>query len=87
MAPKRFCISPRMKGMVWPVLARSSKGSRGEKIAPAFDALVKVAPSNPAKATACCTPGVARIASVARRITASVRASEAPGGSATTVMR
>ena len=73
--------------MLCPVLARSSKGRRGEKMAPALDALVKVAPSKPAKATACCTPGVARIASVARRITASVRASEEPGGSATTVMR
>jgi hypothetical protein len=53
----------------------------GEKIAPAFEALVNVAPSKPANGTAWATPSVARMISAACRTTASVRASEAPGGS------
>jgi len=66
---------------VSPSLARSSKGLRLAKTTPVLGALVKVAPSKPTKATALSTPGVAMIASEARRITASVRLRLAPGGS------
>ena len=70
-----------------PLAARSAKGASGVKIAPALGALVKVAPSKPANGTACTTPGVSSAIAAARRTTASVRASEAPGGSWITVIR
>jgi hypothetical protein len=38
--------------------ARRAKGASAEKMAPAFEALVKVAPSSPAKGTTWATPGV-----------------------------
>jgi hypothetical protein len=50
-------------------------------MAPALGALVKVAPSNPAKGTTWAMPSVSRMILAALRTTASVRASEAPGGS------
>jgi hypothetical protein len=49
--------------------------------------LVKVAPSKPAKGTAWATPSVSRMIFVAAATTASVRASDAPGGSWMTVIR
>ena len=58
-----------------------------KKIAPAFGALVKVAPSKPANPAVCSVPGVSRMIRVASRTTASVRDSEAPAGSCTTVIR
>ena len=48
-----------------PLAARSSNGASGVKIAPALDALVKVAPSKPANGTAWITPGVPSAISVA----------------------
>ena len=63
-----------------PALVRSSKGCSAAKIAAAFEALVKVAPEKPAKATAFFTPGVWSMISVARRVTSSVRESDAPSG-------
>ena len=66
---------------VRPSRARSSNGFRPAKTTPVLGALVKVAPSKPTKATASFTPGVAMIASEARRTTASVRLRLAPGGS------
>ena len=39
---------------VSPLRTRSSNGFSGTKITPALGALVKVAPSKPAKATECC---------------------------------
>ena len=80
-------MSARITGMVSPLATRSSNGARPAKIAPALEALVKVAPSKPAKATSCSTPGTVLRISLAWRITLSVRSSEAPGGSCTTVMR
>jgi len=68
-------------------LARWSNGASTRKIAPEFGALVKVAPEKPTMFTAPSTPGVCRARSTARRLTASVRASEAPGGNCTMVMR
>ena len=65
---------------VSPCGTRSSNGFSGTKITPALGALVKVAPSKPVNATEFCTPGRGRMISEARRITASVRASDAPGG-------
>ena len=50
-------------------------------------ALVKVAPEKPAKATAFFTPGVSSMISVARRMTSSVRVSDAPSGVWMTTMR
>jgi hypothetical protein len=57
------------------------------KTAPEFGALVKVAPSKPANGTACTMPGVSSAILVTWRTTASVRASDEPGGSWITVMR
>ncbi len=51
-----------------------------------LEALVKVAPLKPAKATAFFTPGVLRMISEARSMTASVRDRAAPSGSCTTTM-
>ncbi len=76
-----------MTSALRPDAARSSKGVSGEKIAPAFGALVNVAPSKPANGAVARTPSVPRMISVARRTTRSVRASEAPGGSWITVIR
>ena len=70
-----------------PLAARSANGASGVKMAPPLDALVKVAPSKPANGTAWITPGVPSAISVACRTTASVRASEDPGGSWITVIR
>ena len=67
--------------------ARFSNGSSVTKTAPAFGALVKVAPEKPTMFTACATPGTFSAISTARRLTSSVRASEAPGGSCVTMMR
>ena len=83
----RFWIMLRMTtSTVSPWAARSRNGVKRVKIAPALGALVKVAPENPENATALHTPGVFKRISVARRMTASVRASEAPSGSCTTTM-
>ena len=68
-------------------LARSLNGASTRKIAPEFGALVKVAPEKPTMFTAPKTPGVCKARSTTWRLTASVRASEAPGGNCTTVMR
>ena len=67
--------------------ARFSNGSRITKIAPAFGALVKVAAEKPTRVKACATPGVSSAMSMARRITSSVRSSEAPGGSCAITIR
>ena len=66
---------------------RSSNGLRVTKITPALGALVKVAPSKPAKVTVCAAPAAQRMIAEALRITASVRSSVAPGGSWIAVMR
>jgi hypothetical protein len=63
-----------------PSGTRCSNGFSDTKITPVFGAFVKVAPSNPVKATEFCTPGRARMIFDASRTTASVRPSEAPGG-------
>ena len=76
-------ICSRAQAFVGALLERLS----GTKITPAFGALVKVAPSKPAKGTACATPGVASMSLVTRRVTSSVRSSDAPGGSWMTVIR
>ena len=67
--------------------ARFSNGSSITNIAPAFGALVKVAPEKPTMLTACATPGIFSAMSTARLITSSVRSSEAPGGSCATTIR
>ena len=66
---------------------RSSNGVGPTKIAPAFDALARVAPEKPAKATAKRMPGVSRMIWLALRTTASVRSSDAPSGSWMAVMK
>ena len=53
---------------VSPLFCLSSNESKGVKITPEFEALVKVAPLKPAKATAFLTPGVLRMISEARWI-------------------
>ena len=64
--------------------ARFSNGSSTRKIAPALGALVKVAPEKPTMLRRAATPGTCSAISSARCCTASVRASEAPGGNCTT---
>ncbi len=66
--------------------ARFSNGSSTRNSAPAFGALVKVAPEKPTMFTAWATPGTPSAISSARCCTASVRASDAPGGNWTTTM-
>ncbi len=68
-------------------LARSANGSSTTKTAPALGATVKVAPEKPTTFTAIETPGTLSAISTARRLTASVRASEAPGGSCVAMIR
>jgi hypothetical protein len=71
-----------MPAAVWlGSLARLWNESSTRKAAPAFGALVKVAPEKPTMFTAPLTPGVFKAVSTMRRCTSSVRASEAPGGS------
>ncbi len=67
--------------------ARSSNGSSVTKIAPAFGALVKVAPEKPTMFTACAMPGIFSAISTARRLTSSVRASDAAGGNCVMMIR
>ena len=67
--------------------ARCSAGSSVRKTAPAFGALVKVAPEKPTMLTAWATPGVASAMSTMRRDAASVRASDAPEGNCVTMIR
>ena len=66
---------------------RSWCGFSPKKITPALGALVKVAPSSPAKPTDTFTAGLRSEMAIAWRITASVRCSELPGGSCTTPIR
>ena len=87
MPLKRWRRSARMRSADRPLATRSGKGARDENTVPALGALVKVAPSSPANGTAWATPGVFSMMSATRRTTASVRASEAPGGRLMTVMR
>ena len=61
--------------------ARFSNGSSIRKIAPELGALVKVAPEKPTTLTPWATPGTPSAMSSARCCTASVRASDAAGGS------
>ena len=68
-------------------LARFSNESSTRKAAPAFGALVKVAPEKPTMFIAPTTPGVFSAMSTMRRCTASVRASAAPGGNCATTIR
>ena len=68
-------------------LARFSNESSTRKTAPAFGALVKVAPEKPTMFTAPTTPGIFSAMSTARRFTSSVRASDAPGGNCATTIR
>ena len=67
--------------------ARSANGSSVTKMAPAFGAVVNVAPENPTMFTAWATPGTPSAMSAALRLTASVRPSEAPGGSCVTMIK
>ena len=66
---------------------RSSNGFKVTNSTPEFGALVKVAPSKPAKVTVWATPGRDSRMSLALRITASVRSRLAPGGKVTAVMK
>ncbi|KAG1317806.1 hypothetical protein G6F63_015508 [Rhizopus arrhizus] len=60
---------------------RSSKGLSVTNTMPALELLVKPLIDRPGNAMADCTPGSFRAMSLMRRITASVRSSEAPLGS------
>ena len=73
--------------MVWPSLWRTSKSSSTRNSRPALVAGVKVAALRPVKALEYLTPGVASTRSIARCTTASVRASAAPGGSCSEMIR
>ena len=60
---------------------RSSNGFRPKKMIPSFGAAEKPAIDRPGKATESMMPGIFSAMSLMRRITASVRSSEAPAGS------
>ena len=66
--------------------SRSLKSAKVVNSTPWFEALVKVAPEKPEKATAFVTPGTESAISEACLITASVRSSEALSGSCTTTI-
>ena len=68
-------------------LSRSPLSFSGTNIAAALGAVVKVAPSNPAKATVRACPGFFSAIACACRKTSSVRSSEEPGGSWMTPIR
>ena len=73
--------------MVSPAFTRSSNGFSVTNTTPEFGALVKVAPSKPAKATALATPGRDSRISDALRTTRSVRSRLEPGGSEIAAMK
>ncbi len=88
IAERRLNNSPVIAPADWcGSLARSSNGESTAKMAPALGASVNVAPEKPTTFTALETPGTFSAISTARRLTSSVRASEAPGGSCTTMIR
>ena len=60
---------------------RLSNGARPKKTMPSFGAAEKPAIDRPGKATESTMPGTFSAMSLMRRITASVRSSEAPAGS------
>ena len=66
---------------------RCGKSSSGKKISAALELCVKPFTDMPANSTACETPGCLRAMSAMRRVTASVRSSEAAGGSCATATR
>ena len=66
---------------------RSEKGLSVANTMPALELLVKPLIDRPGKATALSTPGCCMAISPMRRITSSVRSSEAPGGSCAKLMR
>ena len=70
-----------------PPFSRSSNGLSVVKMTPELGALVKVAPSKPAKVTALATPGRVSRISAALRTTRSVRSRLDPGGSVMAVMK
>jgi len=76
-----------MLAVASPAFTRSSNGFKVTKITPALGALVNVAPSKPANATACSTPGRVNSISDALRTTWSVRARLAPGGKEIAAMK
>ena len=70
-----------------PCAARSAKGVTVKNNVAELLALVNVAPSSPVKLAVCATPGIASRSLIARCTTASVRASDEPGGSWTIVTK
>ncbi len=60
---------------------RFSNGARPKKMMPSFGAAENPAIDRPGNATASTMPGVFKAMSLMRRITASVRSSDAPAGS------
>jgi len=73
--------------VIFSAVSRSPLSFSGTNIAAEFGAVVKVAPSKPAKATVARAPGFfSAIACACRRIS-SVRWSEVPGGICITPMR
>ena len=76
-----------MSAVVMPFATRSSNGFSVTKTAPEFGALVKVAPSNPAKPAVWAVPSTERASLVTSRTTLSVRSIDDPGGSWIAVMR
>ena len=90
-ASRSACIwarrSLRMVSVVSFSFTRSSNGFRVTNSTPEFGALVKVAPSKPAKVTVWATPGRDSRISDALRMTASVRSRLEPGGKVTAVMK
>ena len=66
---------------------RCEKSSSGKKMSPALELCVNPLTDMPANSTACATPGCLSAISAMRRVTASVRSSEAAGGSCATATR
>ncbi len=76
-----------MAGPDWSSRLRSSKGFRATKTMPLLGELVKPLIERPGKAMELATSGWARAMSPMRRMTESVRSSEAPSGSWAKAMR
>jgi hypothetical protein len=87
IAERRLTISPiKAVPPCPPCSRRSSNGLKTGKIAAWFEALVKVAPEKPAKATVFEMPGISRSTLAALSTVSLVRVSDAPSGSCTTTI-
>jgi len=81
------CSVAAISGPDSPLPLRSSNGLRPTKMMPELGLLLRPAIDNPGKAMACSTPSVSSAILPMRRMTSSVRSSEAASGSCAKLTR